>query len=118
MDYERLVDDGTVPFPYYTGLKEPNYAKQSFANLVAARTQYERQVADFELATGVEVIGERDGEIIIFLGNDPYTVRSKMEQFANWFNSEVYIIPDYKSGISQIWFEVEGVKIMAAKEAE
>lgn len=129
-NYERLVDDGTVPFPYYTGLKEPNeekhkmnlidsmHTKCRLADLVTAKNEYDQKVESFEKATGVEVIGEREGEIVIFLGTDPYTVKSKMKQLASLFEAELYINPDYRAGITRLWFFVGNTKILAVKEAE
>lgn len=92
--------------------------KKSIADMVSAKAEYDQQVDIFDKATGVEVIGEREGEIVIFLGTDPYTVKSKMKQLASLFEAELYINPDYRAGITRLWFFVGNTKILAVKEAE
>lgn len=86
--------------------------------LAEAKYEYDLQVEIFQKATGVEVIGEREGEIVIFLGTNPYAVKSKMKMLASLFEAELYINPDYRAGITRLWFFVGNIKILAVKEAE
>lgn len=126
MEYERLVDDGTVP--YYTGLKEPkdfydDDIERQLDKLMKLKAEYITQAQRLENVSGIKVLDVDENIYIGFKKGfaDRY-IKSEMERLAKQFNSTLFITPDYKSGISKAFFQVQKnftlINIITAKEAE
>lgn len=86
---EQMIDDGTVPFPYVSGLVVANdfVLKSNVKEMARAYSEYLKYAKAVENELGITISGSKNPSILAYGKN----VKDKMERLADLLNTSVYI---------------------------